>query len=67
MKATAIVIEFTALAFSLEALVKLDVRPEWIAGLPGRENPYAIHAAALLGAPVYAGNPASLPIRRQTT
>ncbi|MCP4691260.1 MAG: hypothetical protein GY859_24655, partial [Desulfobacterales bacterium] len=62
VKATTMVVKFMALAFFLEALIKLYIPSEWIAGLLGRENPYAIPTAALLGVPVYTGNLTALPM-----
>ncbi len=62
MDATVMVVKFMALAFFLEALIKLYVPSEWIAGLLGRENAYAIPTAALLGVPVYTSNLTALPM-----
>jgi len=56
------VIKFMALAFFLEALITLYVPDEWIAGLLGHQNPWAILTAALLGVPVYTSNLAALPM-----
>jgi uncharacterized membrane protein YraQ (UPF0718 family) len=60
--ATAMVVKFMALAFFLEALFTLYVPSTWITGLLGRENPWAIVTAALLGVPVYTSNLAALPL-----
>ncbi len=60
--ATVMVVKFMALAFFLEALITLYIPSEWIAGLLGRENAYAIPTAALLGVPVYTGNLTALPM-----
>lgn len=60
--ATMMVARFMALAFFLEALIELYVPAEWIAGLLGRQNPWAILSAALLGVPVYTSNLAALPM-----
>lgn len=56
------VVKFMALAFFLNALITLYVPQEWVAGLLGRQNPWAIVAAALLGVPVYASNLTALPM-----
>ncbi|TEU10494.1 MAG: hypothetical protein E3J21_26240, partial [Anaerolineales bacterium] len=56
------VTKFMALAFFLEALITLYIPTEWIAGLLGRQNPWAIVTAALLGVPVYTSNLAALPM-----
>ncbi len=60
--ATLMVIKFMALAFFLEALITLYIPTEWIAGLLGRQNPWAIVSAAFLGVPVYTSNLAALPM-----
>lgn len=60
--ATLMVVKFMALAFFLEALITLYIPSEWIAGLLGRQNPWAIVTAALLGVPVYTSNLAALPM-----
>jgi len=54
------VAKFMALAFFLEALITLYVPAEWITGLVGRDNAYAILMAALLGVPAYTSNLAVL-------
>ena len=56
------VIKFMALAFFLEALITLYIPSEWIAGLAGHQNPFAILTAALIGVPVYTSNLAALPM-----
>ena len=61
-EATLMVTRFMALAFFLEALITLYVPDEWIAGMLGRANPWAILTAALLGVPVYTSNLAALPM-----
>jgi uncharacterized membrane protein YraQ (UPF0718 family) len=58
--ATLMVAKFMALAFFLEALITLYVPSEWIAGLLGPDNPWAIVTAALIGVPVYTSNMAAL-------
>jgi uncharacterized membrane protein YraQ (UPF0718 family) len=56
------VTRFMALAFFLEALITLYIPSEWIAGLLGHQNPWAIPTAAFLGVPVYTSNLAALPM-----
>jgi uncharacterized membrane protein YraQ (UPF0718 family) len=56
------VAKFMALAFFLEALITLYIPNEWIAGLLGQRNPWAILMAAFLGVPVYTSNLAALPM-----
>ena len=56
------VVKFMALAFFLEALITLHIPTEWIAGLLGRQNPWAVLTAAFLGVPVYTSNLAALPM-----
>lgn len=56
------VLKFMALAFFLEALIIFYAPQEWIAGLLGGQNRWAIPAAALLGAPVYTSNLTALPL-----
>jgi uncharacterized membrane protein YraQ (UPF0718 family) len=58
--ATLMVAKFMALAFFLEALITLYVPSDWIAGLLGPDNPWAIVMAALIGVPVYTSNLAAL-------
>ncbi|MGD8627424.1 MAG: permease, partial [Anaerolineae bacterium] len=60
--ATAMVVKFMLLAFFLSALIKLYVPEEWVAGLLGRHNPWAIPFAAFLGVPAYASNLTALPM-----
>ena len=54
------VTKFMLLAFFLEALIELYVPSEWITGLLGPGNPWAISTAALIGVPVYTSNLAAL-------
>jgi uncharacterized protein len=61
-KATSMVLKFMALAFFLEALIVLYIPEQWIAGLLGSQNPWAIWTAALLGVPVYTSNLTALPL-----
>jgi uncharacterized membrane protein YraQ (UPF0718 family) len=60
--ATWMVVKFMLLAFFLSALIKLYVPSEWVAGVLGHQNPWAIPAAALLGVPAYASNLTALPM-----
>jgi len=61
-RATLMVIKFMALAFFLEALIILYVPAEWITGIMGRGNSWAIITAALLGIPAYTSNLSALPM-----
>lgn len=56
------VTKFMTLAFFLEALITLYVPTEWVAGLLGRQNSWAILTAAFLGVPVYTSNMTALPM-----
>jgi uncharacterized membrane protein YraQ (UPF0718 family) len=60
--ATVMVAKFMALAFFLEALIILYIPSEWIAGLVGQQNAWAIVTAALIGVPVYTSNLTALPM-----
>lgn len=60
--ATLMVAKFMALAFLLEALITLYVPSEWIAGLLGQQNQWAILMAALIGVPVYTTELTALPL-----
>jgi hypothetical protein len=60
--ATTMVVKFMILAFVLEALIELYIPSEWISGLLGRDNPWAILVAAFLGVPAYTSNLTSLPM-----
>jgi uncharacterized membrane protein YraQ (UPF0718 family) len=60
--ATLMVVKFMALAFFLDALITLYVPSEWVVGVLGRQNPWAIVMAALLGVPAYASNLTALPM-----
>lgn len=60
--ATRLVVQFMALAFLLEALIVLFVPQEWIVGLLGAQNRWAVPLAALLGVPVYTSNLTALPL-----
>ena len=60
--ATLMVIKFMALAFFLEALIILYVPEEWITGIMGQGNQWAIVTAALLGIPTYTSNLSALPM-----
>lgn len=61
-KATSMVVKFMALAFFLEAIILLFVPQEWIIGLLGEQNRWAIPLAALLGVPIYTSNLTALPL-----
>jgi uncharacterized membrane protein YraQ (UPF0718 family) len=60
--ATWMVVKFMALAFFLSALIQLYVPKDWVAGLLGSQNPWAIPLAALLGVPAYTSNLTALPM-----
>lgn len=60
--ATVMVAKFMALAFFLEALIILYIPSEWIAGLVGQQNEWAIVMAVLIGVPVYTSNLTALPM-----
>jgi uncharacterized membrane protein YraQ (UPF0718 family) len=60
--ATLMVAKFMALAFFLSALVKLYVPSEWVAGLLGGQNRWAVVSAAFLGVPAYTSNLTALPM-----
>ena len=60
--ATWMVVRFMLLAFFVSALIKLYVPSEWVAGMLGHQNPWAILSAALLGVPAYASNLTALPM-----
>ncbi len=61
-KALLLVVQFMALAFFLEALITLYIPETWVAGLVGRQSPFAILTAALLGVPIYTSNLTALPM-----
>ncbi len=61
-RATMMVVKFMALAFFLEALIMLYVPDEWIVAALGRQNPWAILTAALVGVPAYTSNLTALPM-----
>jgi uncharacterized membrane protein YraQ (UPF0718 family) len=60
--ATWMVVKFMALAFFLSALIQLYVPEDWVAGVLGSQNPWAIPLAALLGVPAYTSNLTALPM-----
>jgi uncharacterized membrane protein YraQ (UPF0718 family) len=60
--ATRMVVQFMALAFLLEAAILLFVPQEWIVGLLGAQNRWAVPLAALLGVPIYTSNLTALPL-----
>jgi hypothetical protein len=61
-RATWMVVKFMALAFFLSALIQLYVPEDWVAGVLGSQNPWAIPMAALLGVPAYTSNLTALPM-----
>jgi hypothetical protein len=62
VKATTMVVKFMALAFFLEALIILYVPAEFITGLVGRQNTWAIITSAFLGIPAYTSSLSALPM-----
>jgi uncharacterized membrane protein YraQ (UPF0718 family) len=60
--ATWMVAKFMALAFLLTALINQYIPSEWVAGLLGHQNRWAIPVAAVLGVPVYTSNMTALPM-----
>lgn len=60
--ATIMVVKFMALAFFLEAIILLYVPQEWIIGLLGEQNRWAVPLAALMGVPIYTSNLTALPL-----
>jgi uncharacterized protein len=60
--ATLMVAKFMALAFFLEALIILYIPSDWIAGVLGQQNQWAILMAALIGIPVYTTELTALPL-----
>jgi len=62
ISATLMVIKFMALAFLLEALIILYVPEEWITGIMGQGNFWAIITASLIGVPAYTSNLSALPM-----
>jgi uncharacterized membrane protein YraQ (UPF0718 family) len=62
VNATVMVLKFMALAFFLEAIIILYVPAEWITGVMGRHNSWAIITAAILGIPTYTSNLSALPM-----
>jgi uncharacterized membrane protein YraQ (UPF0718 family) len=56
------IVKFMTLAFVIDALIKLYIPQEWVGGLIGRQNPWSILSAALLGVPAYASNLTALPM-----
>ena len=61
-RATLMVVKFMTLAFVIDALIKLTIPQEWVGGLLGQHNPWAILTAALLGVPAYASTLTALPM-----
>lgn len=62
MAATLMVVKFMALAFFLEALIVLYLPQEWITGIMGKGNTWAIFTASILGIPVYTSSLSALPM-----
>ncbi len=60
--ATSMVIKFMLLAWFIGGLVKLYVPEAWITEVLGKNNPWAIFTAALLGVPVYTSNLTAMPL-----
>ncbi|MBT3321067.1 MAG: hypothetical protein HN392_02165 [Anaerolineae bacterium] len=60
--ATTMVIKFMLLAWFIGGLVELYVPKEWITEALGKNNPWAILTAALLGVPVYTSNLTAMPL-----
>ncbi len=60
--ATTMVVKFMLLAFVLEAIIILFIPSEWIINLLGRQNPWSVLAAALLGVPIYTSNLTAMPL-----
>jgi len=60
--ATSMVIKFMLLAWFIGALVNLYVPEAWITEVLGKNNPWAIFTAALLGIPVYTSNLTAMPL-----
>ncbi len=61
-KAVAMVVKFMTLAFFLNAVIALYVPEAWIAGLVGKQHPFAVLNAALIGIPAYTSNLTALPM-----
>lgn len=59
-----LMIKWLAIAFLVESLITSWLPPEWIAGLVGADNAWAIPVAVLVGAPIYLDGYASLPMVR---
>ncbi|MBT3189504.1 MAG: hypothetical protein HN736_09550 [Anaerolineae bacterium] len=60
--ATTMVIKFMLLAWFIGGLVELYVPKAWITEVLGKNNPWAIFTAALLGVPVYTSNLTAMPL-----
>jgi len=56
------VIKFMLLAWFIGGLVELYVPKAWITEVLGKNNPWAIFTAALLGVPVYTSNLTAMPL-----
>ncbi len=62
LKAVTMVVKFMTLAFFLNAVIALYVPEAWIAGLVGKNHPFAVLNAALIGIPAYTSNLTALPM-----
>lgn len=60
--ATTMVVKFMLIAWFLGALIRLYVPDAWITTTLGKDNPWAIITAAILGIPVYTSNLAAMPL-----
>lgn len=60
--ATFLVVKFMLLALVFEALFKMYIPKEWVVNVVGRNNPWAILTAALVGVPLYTSNLTALPM-----
>jgi uncharacterized membrane protein YraQ (UPF0718 family) len=56
------VAKFMLLTFLLEAIIILYIPSDWIIGLLGQENEWAILSAALLGVPIFTSNLSAMPL-----
>lgn len=60
--ATLMVVKFMALAFFLEALIKLYLPEAWVTSALGADNPFAVLTAAFMGIPIYTSNLTAIPL-----
>jgi uncharacterized membrane protein YraQ (UPF0718 family) len=54
-------LKWLALAFLLESLMVAYLEPDWVAGIVGPENPFAVPISALIGMPSYLNGYAAIP------